>query len=121
MKGNKEVIIKIIEYSKYFPNLTISSITHYEILSGLHYKNAVRQINDFERLLTRCNILNIDTDSIKISSIEFGKLKRKGITIGNSDILIAGIALKHKLTLSTNNFNHFKYIDNLEIVNWKNY
>jgi tRNA(fMet)-specific endonuclease VapC len=33
--------------------------------------------------------------------------------------LIAAYCLKHNLTLVTNNTKHFKNIEGLEIVNWK--
>lgn len=119
MKGNPDVVKKVLEYSKYYPVLNLSSITYYEILGGLEHKNAKRQIKDFERLLSRCNIIHIDLESIRLSAKEYGKLRRKGITIGNSDLLIAGIALANGYILATNNTNHFQNIEELELNNWK--
>ncbi|MBL7729521.1 MAG: hypothetical protein JNM68_17625 [Dinghuibacter sp.] len=45
-------------------------------------------------------------------------LKRKGIPIGHTDTLIAGIAISNKLQLVTNNTEHFKRIKGLKIANW---
>jgi tRNA(fMet)-specific endonuclease VapC len=64
------------------------------------------------------NVINITIRSITISAEKFGQLKRKGIEIGNSDLLIAGLALENDLILVTNNEKHFNYIDNLIIDNW---
>ncbi len=50
----------------------------------------------------------------------YGELKRKGIVIGNSDLLIAGLAIDSELVLVTNNEKHFKQIPTLEIENWTN-
>ena len=119
LKGNTDVVKQILKYLKHYPVLNISSITYYEILSGLEYKNAKEQINDFEKLMSRCKIISTDIDSIKISAKEYGKLRRKGITIGTSDLLIAGITLKNGYILATNNMKHFKHIDGLKLINWK--
>ncbi len=57
--------------------------------------------------------------SIRLSAKAYGKLRREGITIGNSDLLIAGIALSKGYVLATNNTNHFQNIEGLELINWK--
>jgi predicted nucleic acid-binding protein len=46
-------------------------------------------------------------------------LRRQGITIGTSDLLIAGIAIEKNLQLITNNKKHFENIEGLEMDNWK--
>jgi tRNA(fMet)-specific endonuclease VapC len=46
------------------------------------------------------------------------KLQSKGIKIGG-DILIAAYCIEHNLPLVTNNTKHFKDIDNLQTINWK--
>ncbi len=46
-------------------------------------------------------------------------LAQSGITIGTSDILIAGIAIENGLTLITNNEKHYEPIRGLTIENWK--
>ncbi len=120
LKGDQNVVQKLKAYLERFPRLNTSLITKYEILSGLEHKKASRQITEFELFLsTSCNVLNITAASIKISAKEYGRLRRKGIVIGNSDILIAGIALSNNMRLATNNEKHFKHIHNLHIENWK--
>jgi len=118
LSGNSNVVKKILDYLKHYPVLNLSSITYYEILSGLEYKNANRQIADFEKMLSKCKINHVDIKSIKLSAKEYGRLRRKGIIIGNSDLLIAGIALSNGFILATNNKNHFKNIDGLDLINW---
>ncbi len=120
LRGDESVVKNVIKYLNKYPTLNISSITYFEILGGLEYKKASRQIKEFENFVSDCNIWNIEEDSIKISSKEYGRLRRNGVTIGNSDLLIAGIAIKNKLTLITNNTNHFKVIKGLNLNNWKN-
>ncbi|MEA1958573.1 MAG: type II toxin-antitoxin system VapC family toxin [Chloroflexota bacterium] len=47
-------------------------------------------------------------------------LQKKGTPIGNMDLLIASIALVHRLTLVTNNVKEFSRIDNLKVEDWTN-
>jgi predicted nucleic acid-binding protein len=45
-------------------------------------------------------------------------LKRKGMLIGDADILIAAYCLVNDYTLVTNNVNDFSRIADLKLVNW---
>jgi tRNA(fMet)-specific endonuclease VapC len=47
------------------------------------------------------------------------ELRRNGITIGTSDILIAGIAIENGLTLVTNNEKHYQPVERLKLENWR--
>jgi tRNA(fMet)-specific endonuclease VapC len=53
---------------------------------------------------------------------QFGRLKailrRAGRLIGDIDVFIAGIALRHGLTVVTNNTGHFERIPGLPLENW---
>ena len=119
MKGNNDVIEKVVDYLTEYPTLNISSITYYEILKGLEYKQASRQKENFENLVEEMNIINMSQTSLKISAKIYGDLRRNGKVIGVSDTLIAGLAIEKKLKLITNNTKHFKHIENLDIGNWK--
>lgn len=65
------------------------------------------------------SIIHISEESAKISGDIYSNLRKKGIVVGTSDILIAGIAMENDLTLITNNEKHFKQISGLKIENWK--
>lgn len=92
--------------------------TIYEIRSGLKYKNALQKLADFESFMEQQEILEITNQSTEISSDIYSELRQKGITIGDNDIYLAGIALENDLELCTNNTKHFKDIPNLKLVNW---
>ena len=102
-----------------YDHLNISIITVYEILGGLKFKKADKQLKEFETFISNNSILYISEDSAKISSNIYANLRLKGITIGTSDILIAGIALENDLALVTNNERHFEPVPKLRIENWK--
>jgi tRNA(fMet)-specific endonuclease VapC len=48
----------------------------------------------------------------------YAQLRRQGKPIDDIDLLIAGIALEHKLVLATRNVGHFDRIEGLTVENW---
>ena len=118
-KGDGKVIERFGEYLKEFGQINISIVTYYEIIAGLKFKKATRQIRDFEDFINDNNIINITEESAKISGDIYADLRQRGIMIGTSDILIAGITIENGLTLITNNEKHYEPIQGLNIENWK--
>jgi tRNA(fMet)-specific endonuclease VapC len=118
-KGDSKVVAKFNDYLKEFDVINISIITYYEILGGLKFKKAERQIKEFEEFVSNNTIIHISEQSAKLSGDIYADLRQKGITIGTSDILIAGIAIENELTLVTNNERHYESIKGLKIENWK--
>jgi tRNA(fMet)-specific endonuclease VapC len=118
-KGDSKVVDKFNDYLKEFDVINVSIITYYEILGGLRFKKAERQIKEFEEFVSNNTIIHISEQSAKLSGDIYADLRQKGITIGTSDILIAGIATENELTLVTNNERHYESIRGLKIENWK--
>lgn len=118
-KGDPRVVEKLNEYLNEYDVVNISIITFYEILGGLKFKKAEKQIKEFEGFVGNNSIIHVSEESAKISSGIYSDLRQKGITIGTSDILIAGIAIENELTLITNNERHYGSIEGLKIENWK--
>jgi predicted nucleic acid-binding protein len=98
--------------------INLSIITYYEILNGLLYKDAKKQIQKFTDFVSLNKILPLTISATKQAAEIFAELKKTGQPIGHTDCLIAGIALTNDLQLVTNNTDHFKRIKELEIVNW---
>lgn len=117
IKGNNKVTQKISHHIS-DGELNLSVITYYEILSGLLYKDARKQLSKFEELMDQSKILPLNARSAKIAAGIEAELRKKGTVIGHTDTLIAGIAIANGLQLVTNNTAHFKRIKELEIVNW---
>ena len=76
-------------------------------------------MSDFEAFASNNYLIYISESSAKISGMIYADLRKQGITIGTSDLLIAGIALENDLTLITNNEKHYANIPDLRIENWK--
>ena len=120
LKGNQKVIKKFQDYVSEddFNGINITEITYFEILAGLEYRKASKQIKLFEEFIFKCNIIKLSNSSLKLSAKQYGILRQKGIIIGTPDLLIAGIAMANNLILVTNNQKHFNPISELNTANW---
>ena len=78
-KGDLAVIRKVREYLKEHSKLNISIISKYEIIGGLEYKNARKQLEEFDQFLGMCEVVNLSDQSARISARAYGALRRRGI------------------------------------------
>ena len=117
-RGNTKVMENIDEYLGEYNNINLSIITYYEMLNGLLYKDAKKQLKKFNDFISLNKILPLTIKSVKIAAAIQAELRKKGTVIGHTDTLIAGIAIANDLQLVTNNIVHFKRIKSLEIINW---
>ena len=92
--------------------LAISVVSLAELYEGVYYSSnptaseqALQQFLDPE-----LTILGIDEECAKIFGKERGRLRAAGTLIGDCDLLIGATALRHNLTILTNNRSHFERI-----------
>jgi predicted nucleic acid-binding protein len=117
-RGNAKVIERVDEYLKEHGFISISIITYYEVLNGLLYKDARKQLKRFEEFVELNKDIPLTLPMAKTAASIQADLRKKGTEIGHTDTLIAGIAITSELQLVTNNTDHFKRIKELEIANW---
>lgn len=118
-RQDSQIIRAVAKYLSRFDQLNISLVTYYEVIAGLKFKGSQQQLRLFEDFVRDHHVINVTRRSAIISGEIYASLRRKGIVIGTSDTLIAGIAIEHNLSLVTNNKRHFDLIDGLKIDNWK--
>lgn len=118
LRQNPNVLANARQYLAEQKKFTFSIITRYEVLRGLKSKTATAQITAFERFCVSNTILAL-TDEVVIRAADiYADLRRRGLPIGDADILIAASALVCELPLITNNENHFRRIQGLQVLNW---
>jgi tRNA(fMet)-specific endonuclease VapC len=61
-------------------------------------------------------IIPLDDAVCRISARERSRLRASGTLIGDMDILIGSTALRHNLTLLTNNIRHFERLQGLRFI-----
>ena len=118
LRGNSKVIAKVDEHLKEYGYINLSIITYYEILNGLLYMDARKQLVKFEEFVELNKVIPLTLKMVKTAAVIQADLRKKGTEIGYTDTLIAGIAMTSELQLVTNNTDHFKRIKGLDIANW---
>ena len=118
LRGNEKVIEKVDAHVSQFGFINLSTITYYEILNSLLYKEAKKQLTRFEDFIELNTVVPLTLVKAKIAAAIQSDLRKKGREIGHTETLITGTALSNQLQLVTNNTEHFKRIDGLEIGNW---
>ncbi|MDR1286371.1 MAG: PIN domain-containing protein [Treponema sp.] len=117
LKKNTKIMDKIDNERQKGNKLIIPPMVYYESIRGLIYLNATTKLKLFNKLCSNgVGIINKDILDIAVSI--YITLQKKGITIGDNDILIAAFCLKHNLVLITNNTKHFENINGLITENW---
>ena len=118
LRGTPKVVENAEMYFHSYDAINFSIITYYEILNGLLYKNAQKQLKKFTDFADLNKILPLTISAARQAAEIYADLRATGQPIGHTDCLIAGIALTNGFQLVTNNTDHFKRVKGLEIVNW---
>jgi predicted nucleic acid-binding protein len=119
LRDNSKVVANVDKYLQEHEVINLSIITYYEILNGLLYKDARKQLNRFETFVKLNNVIPLTLQMAKTAAEIQAELRKAGAGIGHTDTLIASIALVSNLQLVTNNTAHFQRIKGLDIANWK--
>ncbi|CAE6488269.1 type II toxin-antitoxin system VapC family toxin [Candidatus Nitrosotenuis uzonensis] len=91
-----------------------TTINAYEVYRGAYRTNRASELAKVEKLLDALIILVFDRNSAKSAA----NLESKSNPIGESDLLIASIAVSNKQILVTRNKKHFEKISGLKIESW---
>lgn len=119
LRGSVSVVENAKTYLTHYDKMNLSIITYYEILNGLLYKDAGKQLKRFEEFVSLNKVIPLTVSASRQAATIYAELRKKGQPIGHTDCLIAGIAMTNNLQLVTNNTHHFKRIKGLAITNWR--
>ncbi len=113
LREKKNAISKAIELTDK-SRLVTTYINVYEVLLGIYCIEGIdyeKKLYGAELLLDKLEILTLDKKSALLSAKIGGKLMLEGKVIGDTDNLIAGIALSHGInTIVTRDREHFQRI-----------
>lgn len=106
-------------FVQFMGRLAIPSLVLAELRAGAYMRadpsGLLVRIDD---LLTEIKVIDFDADCADRFGQLRGHLRRRGLTVGPLDLLIASVALAHDLTLVTHNVSHFDPIPSLRIEDW---
>ena len=118
LRNQLPVVDEFRVYLSDYDRINFSIISYYEILSGLKYRDAKKQLDAFLGFADYNTILPITKDSVNSSAKIYADLRKSGNLIDDVDILIAGIAISNSLTLISHNISHFGRIQRLDVEDW---
>jgi len=118
LKGNKTIINRVTEETDNKNIIVIPPMVFYEIKRWLLTINSNKKLTLFETMCSLSGIGSIDRNVLETASVIFSDFQKRGITVGDNDILIAAYCIQYDLTLVTNNEQHFNNIANLKMINW---
>jgi tRNA(fMet)-specific endonuclease VapC len=96
--------------------LAISIITYGEIYEGIYTApNSDAAERGFRQFLRWVTVLPLEQPTMRRFARIRGDLRRRGLLIGDPDLLIAATALEHRLILLTRNRLHFERIPRLRL------
>jgi predicted nucleic acid-binding protein len=103
--------------------LTFTSLSALEVLSGLERKQATAKLKRMQALLDMNEEIEPVKDDYRLAAEIVGRLGRSGFEIGLVDPIIAACAIRTGLGVATGNFDHFDYIRQVgygyHLENWR--
>ncbi len=118
MRRDPSVMARAAEYRQTGQRYALSIVTRYEVLSGLLWRGAQRQLERFDRFCDLSDVLPLTEDVAMTAARIYAGLRSRGEPLDDADILIAATALVRGLVLVTNNDRHFGRIPDLRLDNW---
>jgi predicted nucleic acid-binding protein len=118
LKGNSNVAKKMDDHFIHFGYLNLSVVTYYEIMNGLLFRDAKRQMKDFKKFTQNTRILPLTVEIATVAAEIYAALRTNNQMIGHTDVIIGATAIHYDFPIVTNNQNHFNRIQGLGLENW---
>lgn len=118
LKDEKEAVNKFKKLEKENEELLTTQINVFELIQGVYKQknNVQKRISAIDMLLQKIKILDITFISSFTSGKISGELRKKGLQISPSDVLIAGTAIaNNEKTIVTRNTKDFKKIPEIKV------
>ena len=94
-------------------------INHAELYCGCFHRTHGKAATIFyDALFARLPVLPLTVESSLIFARTKARMLERGQTVADMDILIASIAIAHRMTLITNNLRDFQKIEGLQCKTW---
>jgi tRNA(fMet)-specific endonuclease VapC len=114
LKGrDKNLARRAALYHLQFGQYTISAITVMEVIKGFQKARQPERIRRLVSNLAADEVLDFDGSAAEVAGQIYGELERTGLPIGRADPMIASIAIRHNLVLTTGNTRHFERLGDL--------
>ena len=116
LRGNTTVIGKWAKLAA--SQWVISAISGYEIQKGIEANPTTKSSQRATMLLSQLEMEPVSSDVALEAAKIHQALKKKGLSIGTADELIAAHAITMGATLVSNSTKHFEHVPGLKLENW---
>ena len=115
MHRREPVVSRLEEFAPYGLGMSIVSVA--ELYEGV-FRSTAPHLEEYalRDFLNVVEVIHLDYDICRIFAQQRGRLRTSGSLIGDLDILIGTTAIRHNLTLLTNNIRHFNRLVGLNII-----
>jgi len=107
-------------YLARYSQLTFSELSYFEILRGLLKKSASAQIAQFEEFCSRSLVIPVSRPVLGRAAFLWSSGQRQGIVVDDADLIIAATAIEAGISIVTANPKHFRWIEGLDVIDWRN-
>lgn len=115
MRRREPVVSRLAEFNPY--GLGISIISVAELYEGVfHARDHLFEEQTLMDFLDVVDVIHLDYSICRIFAQQRVQMRSAGNIIGDMDILIGATALRHNLTLLSNNRRHFERLEGLNII-----
>ena len=120
LRGHDKAIKIILDLKKQETFLNTTVFNTAELYKGCYaMKNVAKGLMKVKALLeTLDDILPFNIDAIELYAKISADLKKRGLSIGVMDELIASVCIVHDEFFYTGNKKHFERIENLSLFDW---
>ena len=122
---DKQVMRNAANYVAAHSVITFTSVTLYEIITGLEQNQAQGKLVRTKQMLHQNDEIVPESEDYALAARILGTLRRTGKEVGYSDPLIAACAIRRGIAIVTGNQKHFSFIHNagfpLNLQNWRNF
>ena len=114
LHDNERFVSRIASLEPLGIGISVISLAElYEGAAGA--RDPAQSERDLREFVGHLDLLGVDFETARIFGVERNRLRRQGNLFGVLDLLIGATALRHDLTLLTNNRRHFERIPSLSI------
>lgn len=114
LNGHRDIVARVQDLS---PDIALSVISLAELYEGVFYcRDPQKSEEALQDFLRGIELVGIDDEITRVFGRERGRLRAAAKTVGDFDLLIGATALRHGLTVLTNNRRHFELIEKLQVV-----
>lgn len=117
MKGREAAVARLAAMAP--SECAVSTVTVFELQVGVaKCRDPEQEAAKLKRFLALMAVIPLENPAARKAGEVRAELERQGLGIGPYDVLLAGQALTHGLTLVTGNVREFQRVSGLKIESW---